>query len=105
MVIFGPVLDASGSWGLGVVEADDEQQMRAFAAGEPVVTTGHDWSREDARWLCPARAGLTGRLGIIWASAADSPDLHALQSVRDLSPDPLIAGLRAQGMIWADYTP
>jgi uncharacterized protein len=40
MVIFGPVLDASGSWGPGVVEADDEQQMRAFAAGDPVVTTG-----------------------------------------------------------------
>ena len=40
MVIFGPVLDASGSWGLGVVEADDEQQLRAFAAGDPVVTTG-----------------------------------------------------------------
>ena len=35
MVIFGPVLDASGSWGLGVVEADDEQEVRAFAAGDP----------------------------------------------------------------------
>jgi len=32
MVIFGPVLDSSGSWGLGVVEADDEQELRAFAA-------------------------------------------------------------------------
>ena len=40
MVIFGPVLDASGSWGLGVVEADDEEELRAFAAGDPVVTTG-----------------------------------------------------------------
>jgi uncharacterized protein len=40
MVIFGPVLDASGSWGLGVVEADDEQELRAFAADDPVVTTG-----------------------------------------------------------------
>jgi uncharacterized protein len=37
MVIFGPVLDASGSWGLGVVEADDEDELRAFAAGDPVV--------------------------------------------------------------------
>ena len=26
MVIFGPVLDGSGSWGLGVVEADDEEE-------------------------------------------------------------------------------
>jgi uncharacterized protein len=40
MVIFGPVLDASGSWGLGVVEADDEEELRAFAADDPVVTTG-----------------------------------------------------------------
>ena len=40
MVIFGPVLDGSGSWGLGVVEADDEEELRAFAAGDPVVTSG-----------------------------------------------------------------
>ncbi len=40
MVIFGPVLDSSGSWGLGVVEADDEQELRAFAARDPVITTG-----------------------------------------------------------------
>jgi uncharacterized protein len=40
MVIFGPVLDSGGSWGLGVVEADDEKQLRAFAADDPVVTSG-----------------------------------------------------------------
>jgi uncharacterized protein YciI len=40
MVIFGPVLDGTGSWGLGVVEADDEEELRNFAAGDPVVTTG-----------------------------------------------------------------
>lgn len=40
MVIFGPVLDDTGSWGLGVVEAEDEDELRAFAAGDPVVTTG-----------------------------------------------------------------
>jgi uncharacterized protein YciI len=39
MVTFGPVLDATGSWGLGVVEADDEDELRAFAAGDPAVTT------------------------------------------------------------------
>jgi uncharacterized protein len=39
MVIFGPVLDGSGSWGLGVVETDDERALRAFAANDPVVTT------------------------------------------------------------------
>ncbi len=40
MVIFGPVLDTGGSWGLGVVEADDEEELRAFAAGDPVITSG-----------------------------------------------------------------
>lgn len=39
MVIFGPVLDSTGSWGLGVVEADDEDELRAFAAGDPAVTS------------------------------------------------------------------
>jgi uncharacterized protein YciI len=40
MVIFGPVLDSTGSWGLGVIEAADEDELRTFAAGDPVVTTG-----------------------------------------------------------------
>jgi len=42
MVIFGPVLDSTGSWGLGVVEAEDEDEdeLRAFAAGDPAVTSG-----------------------------------------------------------------
>ncbi len=40
MVVFGPVLDDTGSWGLGVVEHEDEDELRAFAAGDPVVTTG-----------------------------------------------------------------
>ena len=40
MVVFGPVLDSTGSWGLGVVESDDEDELRQFAAGDPAVTTG-----------------------------------------------------------------
>jgi uncharacterized protein len=42
MIVFGPVLDGTGSWGLGVVEAeeDDEDELRDFAAGDPAVTTG-----------------------------------------------------------------
>jgi uncharacterized protein YciI len=42
MVVFGPVLDGTGSWGLGVVEAgdEDEPELLAFAANDPVVTTG-----------------------------------------------------------------
>ena len=40
MVVFGPVLDNSGSWGLGVIEAADEDELRAFAAQDPAVTSG-----------------------------------------------------------------
>jgi uncharacterized protein YciI len=40
MVVFGPVLDDTGSWGLGVVEAEDEDELRSFAARDPAVTTG-----------------------------------------------------------------
>ncbi|HEX8743506.1 MAG TPA: YciI family protein [Thermoleophilaceae bacterium] len=40
MVVFGPVLDGTGSWGLGVVEAEDEDELRAFAAEDPAVTSG-----------------------------------------------------------------
>jgi uncharacterized protein YciI len=40
MVLFGPVLDGTGSWGLGVVEAEDEEKIRALAADDPAVTSG-----------------------------------------------------------------
>jgi uncharacterized protein YciI len=41
MVVFGPVLtEGTGSYGLGVIEADDEAELKAFAAEDPVVTTG-----------------------------------------------------------------
>ena len=40
MVVFGPVMDSTGSWGLCVVDADDEDELRAFAAADPVVTSG-----------------------------------------------------------------
>lgn len=40
MVVFGPVLDETGSFGLGVIDAADEAELRAFAAADPVVTTG-----------------------------------------------------------------
>jgi uncharacterized protein len=39
-VVFGPVLDDRGTWGLGVVEAEDEDELRSFAAADPAVTTG-----------------------------------------------------------------
>ena len=40
MVVFGPVLTEDSSYGLAVVQSDDEQALRDFAAQDPVVTTG-----------------------------------------------------------------
>ena len=40
MVVFGPVLTDEDSYGLAVVETDDEQALRDFADEDPVVTTG-----------------------------------------------------------------
>src|ERR1700744_1792183 len=40
MVAFGPVLTDEDSYGLAVVETEDEAALRAFAAEDPVVTTG-----------------------------------------------------------------
>jgi uncharacterized protein len=40
MVVFGPILTEEDSYGLAVVETDDEQALREFAAQDPVVTTG-----------------------------------------------------------------
>jgi hypothetical protein len=31
MVVFGPVLDGTGPWGLGVVETEDEDELRSPA--------------------------------------------------------------------------
>jgi uncharacterized protein len=39
MVVFGPVLTDDDSYGLAVVQTDDEQALRKFAAQDPVVTT------------------------------------------------------------------
>lgn len=40
MVVFGPILDGQGSWGLGVLEGEAEDEVKAHAAEDPVVTTG-----------------------------------------------------------------
>ena len=40
MVVFGPVLTDEDSYGLAVVETDDENSLREFAAQDPVVITG-----------------------------------------------------------------
>ena len=39
VVVFGVVLEQSGAWGLAVVEADGEAEVRALASDDPAVKT------------------------------------------------------------------
>lgn len=39
-VVFGPVADPAGNWGLAVVEADAEADVLALRAADPVITSG-----------------------------------------------------------------
>lgn len=39
VVLFGVVMEQAGAWGLAVVEAGDEEAVRALAAEDPAVTT------------------------------------------------------------------
>jgi len=34
---FGPVMDPKGPWGLGLLRLPDEEAMRRFEAGDPVI--------------------------------------------------------------------
>ena len=35
VVVFGPVLDPKAVYGFGVLQADDEQEVKEFIAGDP----------------------------------------------------------------------
>jgi hypothetical protein len=38
--VYGPVRDSAGSWGLGVIQADGEEEVRAILADEPALSSG-----------------------------------------------------------------
>jgi uncharacterized protein YciI len=40
VVVYGPVKDSSGVWGLGVLEVGSEAEARAIAEGDPAVSSG-----------------------------------------------------------------
>jgi uncharacterized protein YciI len=40
IVVYGPVRDSSGAWGLGVIEAAGEDEVRALVGADPAVTEG-----------------------------------------------------------------
>ncbi len=37
VLFFGPVLDPKGVYGLGIIAADDEEQVKDFIAGDPAT--------------------------------------------------------------------
>ena len=39
-VIFGPVADPNGPWGLGIFEAEDEAALNAMLSGDPTIRSG-----------------------------------------------------------------
>ena len=40
VLVFGPVMDPAGPYGMGVIEAENEHQARAFGDGDPVAKAG-----------------------------------------------------------------
>jgi uncharacterized protein len=40
VLVYGPVRDGTGAWGLGVVRADGEEEMRELVANDPAVSSG-----------------------------------------------------------------
>ena len=39
-IVYGPVADPAGSWGLAVVRADHEEVVRELGSGDPAVSSG-----------------------------------------------------------------
>ncbi|MEI9983760.1 MAG: YciI family protein [Aliidongia sp.] len=46
LVVFGPVGDPKGVWGLGVVRSADEGEARALADADPVIQADRGFSYE-----------------------------------------------------------
>ncbi|MCW6509619.1 YciI family protein [Lichenifustis flavocetrariae] len=45
-VVFGPVLDPKGAWGLGIVRAETEADARALIEDDPILGAGLGFSYE-----------------------------------------------------------
>jgi uncharacterized protein len=39
-VLFGPVADPKGPWGLGVFEVENEAELKSLIAGDPAIVAG-----------------------------------------------------------------
>jgi uncharacterized protein YndB with AHSA1/START domain len=45
-IVFGPVADPKGAWGLGLVRAADEAEVRSLRDGDPAIRSGFGFSYE-----------------------------------------------------------
>src|SRR5262245_26217796 len=45
-LLFGPVLDPKGPWGLGIFETDDEATLQKLLAEDPAIKSGLGFSYE-----------------------------------------------------------
>ena len=45
-LLFGPVLDPKGSWGLAVVETKDEAEVRAIGRNDPAIKSNQGFGFE-----------------------------------------------------------
>jgi hypothetical protein len=46
VVVFGPVLDPKGVWGMGVMRARDEAEVHAMQSEDPVIVANRGFSYE-----------------------------------------------------------
>ena len=40
LIVFGPVFDPNGGYGIGIAEVDNEDQLRGFVSEDPAVKSG-----------------------------------------------------------------
>ncbi len=45
-IVFGPVADPNGAWGLGVVRAENLEAVKAFEANDPAIVSGRGFRYE-----------------------------------------------------------
>ena len=54
VVVYGPVMDPKGQFGMGVVEADDEEQLKEFIRHDPAATI-NNYEYYPMRAVIPAK--------------------------------------------------
>jgi len=45
-IVFGPVADPKGGWGVGIVRVPNEEAVHALRDGDPVIQSGRGFSYE-----------------------------------------------------------